>query len=321
MTLTFDFTVRLFPPEREAKEGLHRKRKGLYWCPRRSGATRYCGVACLMHCPFCGSDESKVVDSRDSESGDTIRRRRECLDCERRYTTYERVEDVPLVVVKRERARRGVHAQQAAQRPSAGLREAADPAGAHRAHRRRDRGRAAARVGAEGDHGRGRRAGPALPARRWTRSPTCASPRSTSSSRTSTSSTRSWRGSERRRRPAARARSHCRAAMARRALLTHGRGRGDGSQRARRARGQDDEEKAVIELSANALKVLQRRYLKKGENGRAPGDPRRDVRAGRARHRPGGAPLQPRRAGRGVGAAPSTTSWPASSSCPTAPRS
>ncbi len=55
-----------------------------------------------MRCPFCGSDESKVVDSRDSESGDAIRRRRECLACERRYTTYERIEEVPLVVVKRD---------------------------------------------------------------------------------------------------------------------------------------------------------------------------------------------------------------------------
>ena len=54
-----------------------------------------------MHCPFCNSDESKVVDSRDSEAGDAIRRRRECLACERRYTTYERLEEVPLVVVKR----------------------------------------------------------------------------------------------------------------------------------------------------------------------------------------------------------------------------
>ena len=54
-----------------------------------------------MRCPFCGSIESKVVDSREAESSDTIRRRRECLDCERRFTTYERVEDVPLVVVKR----------------------------------------------------------------------------------------------------------------------------------------------------------------------------------------------------------------------------
>jgi transcriptional repressor NrdR len=54
-----------------------------------------------VHCPFCSSEESKVVDSRDSEAGDAIRRRRECLDCERRYTTYERLEEVPLVVVKR----------------------------------------------------------------------------------------------------------------------------------------------------------------------------------------------------------------------------
>jgi transcriptional repressor NrdR len=54
-----------------------------------------------MRCPFCASEESKVVDSRDSEAGDAIRRRRECLDCERRYTTYERVDEVPLVVVKR----------------------------------------------------------------------------------------------------------------------------------------------------------------------------------------------------------------------------
>ncbi len=55
-----------------------------------------------MRCPFCGEDESRVVDSRDSEAGDAIRRRRECLRCERRYTTYERVEEVPLVVVKRD---------------------------------------------------------------------------------------------------------------------------------------------------------------------------------------------------------------------------
>ena len=53
-----------------------------------------------MHCPFCNSEESKVVDSRDSEAGDAIRRRRECLACSRRYTTYERLEEVPLVVVK-----------------------------------------------------------------------------------------------------------------------------------------------------------------------------------------------------------------------------
>lgn len=54
-----------------------------------------------MNCPFCGSDDSKVVESRDTESGDATRRRRECLHCERRYTTYERVEESPLIVVKR----------------------------------------------------------------------------------------------------------------------------------------------------------------------------------------------------------------------------
>ena len=54
-----------------------------------------------MRCPFCASEDSQVVDSRDSEAGDAVRRRRECIDCERRYTTYERVEEVPLVVVKR----------------------------------------------------------------------------------------------------------------------------------------------------------------------------------------------------------------------------
>jgi len=54
-----------------------------------------------MRCPFCTGEESKVVDSRDALAGDAIRRRRECLECGRRYTTYERVEEVPLVVVKR----------------------------------------------------------------------------------------------------------------------------------------------------------------------------------------------------------------------------
>jgi len=54
-----------------------------------------------MNCPFCGTDESRVVDSRDSESGDAIRRRRECMHCGRRYTTYERVDETPLLVLKR----------------------------------------------------------------------------------------------------------------------------------------------------------------------------------------------------------------------------
>ena len=54
-----------------------------------------------MRCPFCGDEDSRVVDSRDSESGDAVRRRRECGYCGRRYTTYERVEEAPLLVIKR----------------------------------------------------------------------------------------------------------------------------------------------------------------------------------------------------------------------------
>ena len=55
-----------------------------------------------MKCPFCGDQESKVVDSRRSEEGDSIRRRRECLACQRRFTTYEIVESLPIIVVKRD---------------------------------------------------------------------------------------------------------------------------------------------------------------------------------------------------------------------------
>lgn len=58
-----------------------------------------------MKCPFCGSPEIKVVDSRDTESQDAIRRRRECLHCQKRFTTYERVEETPLTVIKRDRER------------------------------------------------------------------------------------------------------------------------------------------------------------------------------------------------------------------------
>lgn len=58
-----------------------------------------------MRCPFCGNAETKVVDSRVSESGDAIRRRRECLKCEQRFTTYERREEMPLMVVKRDSSR------------------------------------------------------------------------------------------------------------------------------------------------------------------------------------------------------------------------
>ena len=55
-----------------------------------------------MTCPFCGHREDRVIDSRESKEGDVIRRRRECLGCERRFTTYERSDEVPYMVVKRD---------------------------------------------------------------------------------------------------------------------------------------------------------------------------------------------------------------------------
>ena len=58
-----------------------------------------------MKCPFCGDQDSKVVDSRHSEDGLSIRRRRECLKCQRRFTTYESVESLPIIVVKRDGSR------------------------------------------------------------------------------------------------------------------------------------------------------------------------------------------------------------------------
>lgn len=58
-----------------------------------------------MRCPFCGEQESKVVDSRHSDDGLSIRRRRECMGCQRRFTTYEIVETLPIIVVKRNGSR------------------------------------------------------------------------------------------------------------------------------------------------------------------------------------------------------------------------
>jgi len=55
-----------------------------------------------MRCPFCGHPGDKVVDSREAREGDTIRRRRECLACGRRFTSYERVEEVPILIVKKD---------------------------------------------------------------------------------------------------------------------------------------------------------------------------------------------------------------------------
>ena len=56
----------------------------------------------IVQCPFCGHLEDKVVDSRESKEGEAIRRRRECLGCQRRFTTYERIDEVPYMVVKKD---------------------------------------------------------------------------------------------------------------------------------------------------------------------------------------------------------------------------
>ncbi len=55
-----------------------------------------------MICPFCGHNKDKVVDSRESKEGGVVRRRRECLACERRFTTYERIDEVPYMVIKKD---------------------------------------------------------------------------------------------------------------------------------------------------------------------------------------------------------------------------
>ncbi|MEG2378414.1 MAG: transcriptional regulator NrdR [Clostridia bacterium] len=58
-----------------------------------------------MNCPFCNYDDSKVVDSRPTEEGDSIRRRRECLSCQKRFTTYETIERVAMYVIKKDGSR------------------------------------------------------------------------------------------------------------------------------------------------------------------------------------------------------------------------
>ncbi len=58
-----------------------------------------------MRCPFCDFSESKVIDSRPTEEGISIRRRRECLNCNKRFTTYEKIENIPIMVVKKDESR------------------------------------------------------------------------------------------------------------------------------------------------------------------------------------------------------------------------
>ncbi len=58
-----------------------------------------------MKCPYCGFEESKVIDSRPTDEGEKIRRRRECLNCTKRFTTYEQIESLPIMVIKKDKTR------------------------------------------------------------------------------------------------------------------------------------------------------------------------------------------------------------------------
>ena len=58
-----------------------------------------------MKCPFCGNEDTRVIDSRPSDDNSTIRRRRQCDKCNKRFTTYEKVETIPLVVIKKDMTR------------------------------------------------------------------------------------------------------------------------------------------------------------------------------------------------------------------------
>ncbi len=64
-----------------------------------------------MKCPFCNYEDSKVIDSRESKNGLTIRRRRECLSCARRFTTYEKIDEIPYMVVKKDGKRQRFESQ------------------------------------------------------------------------------------------------------------------------------------------------------------------------------------------------------------------
>ena len=78
-----------------------------------------------MRCPFCGHLHDKVVDSRESKEGDAIRRRRQCLGCQRRFTSYERIDEIPYMVVKKDGRRETIRSAESACRCLKGLREAA----------------------------------------------------------------------------------------------------------------------------------------------------------------------------------------------------
>ena len=109
-----------------------------------------------MKCPYCAHLGDKVVDSRESKEGEVIRRRRECLDCGKRFTSYERIDEIPYMVVKKDGTRERFDRAEADRRPAEGVREAAGQRRRARSGRRPRRGDAAGAAG-KGDRDRRRR--------------------------------------------------------------------------------------------------------------------------------------------------------------------
>ena len=110
-----------------------------------------------MKCPYCAHLGDKVVDSRESKEGEVIRRRRECLECGKRFTSYERIDEIPYMVVKKDGTPRAVRAPEADRRAAEGVREAAGERRGARGGGRPRRGDAPGAAGEGNRDGRHRR--------------------------------------------------------------------------------------------------------------------------------------------------------------------
>ena len=136
-----------------------------------------------MKCPFCAHLDDKVIDSREGRSGDTIRRRRECLKCSRRFTTYERIDEIPYMVIKKDGRRERFERQKILQ----GLLKACEKRPVPMAKLAALVDEVESRLAENSDRELStREIGELLMSRLrpWTRSPTCASRRSTAIFRT-----------------------------------------------------------------------------------------------------------------------------------------
>ena len=138
-----------------------------------------------MKCPFCNHLHDKVVDSRESKEGDAIRRRRECLECARRFTTYERIDEVPYMVIKKDGRREKFDRQKVL----SGLLKACEKRPVCMARLSELVNRVESKVSDSPDREisttRYRRISDGRICGSWTRSPTCGLPRSTAIFRTS----------------------------------------------------------------------------------------------------------------------------------------